>query len=159
LVAWLSKEGVQVWDLTGAKASAHLPVRVASGTGLSFFPDGTRVAVLGATGQGEVWDLTATRQASVFAAPAELLGGVAGRALSPDGRRFAAASPKSELQVWDPDGKKLWVPLPRDIRSDVCAVAWSPDGERLAVGIAHGGVMVWDLAAVWRKLAEIRLAW
>src|SRR5688572_8332740 len=51
-------------------------------------------------------------------------------ALSPDGRRFAAAWQKDKVGVWDLAKNRLVVELSAD---DVVALQFSPGGDRLAV--------------------------
>ncbi len=74
-------------------------------------------------------------------------------ALSPDGRRIAAASmdPDPTVNVWDIETRQLALTLKG--KKDIASVDFSPDGKRL-VTAGRWNVQIWD-ATTGRQLLEL----
>src|SRR5262249_25069833 len=75
-------------------------------------------------------------------------------AFSPDGRLLAQAD--QELHLWDLATGKETTTLNGN-QGRVNAVAFSPDGRLLAAAGSGTTVLLWDVAAVRKKLAEVKL--
>src|SRR5262249_10660887 len=73
-------------------------------------------------------------------------------AISPDGKRFAAAGaqPGDPIRLWDiASGEEL--SSLGGFRDTATALAFSPDGKRLVSGMKDTYALVWDLTALPRK--------
>ncbi len=147
---------VQVWDLSrdgapprhllvgtareGAHPGGSEPAPVVEA--LAFRDDGILVS---GTSNGEVklWHLDTPGAEATL-----LLGGhphkIMALAVSPNGRRLAAASAGGGVLLWDLEspGPPAVLGTPGDVRS----VAFSRDREVLARGNADGTILLWDLA-------------
>ena len=73
-------------------------------------------------------------------------------AVSPNGKRLAAAGDYPLLRVWDAATAEHVASLP--VATNIRSVAFSPDGKLLAAGGADGSVRFWD-AATWRPLRSL----
>jgi WD40 repeat protein len=142
---------VCVWEIaTGRKLLTTQPIPAQVSPGLTFSPDGTRLAAVsgvpGHPSQIVVWDATTGRECARWQGPA---GAGTGIAFSPDGRRVAATAGYSyaegELFVGDLVSGGL-MKLGRAYAS----VVFSPDGTRLAAYTAPlpqpAEVGLWDVA-------------
>jgi WD40 repeat protein len=68
-------------------------------------------------------------------------------AVSPDGKRLAAACPDNVIRVWDAATGKALAEF-KGHTGTVFAVAFSPDGSRLASASGDTTALVWDVAAL-----------
>jgi hypothetical protein len=123
-------------------------------TGMSFSPDGYRLATASDDGTARLWDLDAGRQ--VWSVTAVAHGAdVTGVAFAPDGVRLATVGTDGAGRVWDArTGNHL---LAVGHGAPATAVAFSGDGTRLATAGEDGAAHIWD-AATGRQLATVRHA-
>ena len=75
-------------------------------------------------------------------------------AMSADGRWVAVAGAERSIKIADLlSGQEVFTLPPEP--GEVWSLAWAPEGTKLAVGTADGGVVIWDLACVRARLAEL----
>ena len=100
---------------------------------------GDRVAIRGARGLPEIWDLgTGSRVAEL-----DLPQGGCGLAFSPDGRLLAVGARDTTIRVFDAtDGRQLLALRGHELQS--CSVAFNDDGSMLA-SQSPGEIRVWAL--------------
>jgi serine/threonine protein kinase/WD40 repeat protein len=144
---------VRLWDTATGR-----PLLEIGGTdhvnGLSFDPDGRRLAIAGAPRPGldqvEVWDLNKGGGATTLTG---LVGPVAKTAFSRDGRYVAALSQQWQIAVWDREAGRLLHILdgPRGDFVDNAALAFDATGSRLACAGGRD-------ALLWKVLTGERIA-
>ncbi|MEW2463361.1 AAA family ATPase [Microbacterium sp. NPDC047426] len=110
-------------------------------TGISWAPDGTRVAVTVRNGITWVRDAETGNESAVLRAEESYWTG--GGAWSRDGRFLATSSTGNGLCVWDVE-EQVVVAEFRGHGDRVRCAAWSPDGRRVASGSGDGTARVWD---------------
>src|SRR5262249_57049753 len=119
------------------------------GRGVSWSPDGTRMATVGEDGTARVWD---TRDGRQLFKPGGHHSAVMAVSWSPDSKRLATASADGTAIVWDLARERVLATL-EGHTSAVSVVTWSPDGHRLATSCAGyglerqpdvGEVKIWD---------------
>jgi WD40 repeat protein len=162
-LVWVSGDlSVRGWDLAKNQKLPMPPIRVAYHVlCLGFFRDCRRLALIGAGGQPEIWDLVTGHQvAGPGAMPTgiPLMGIIA---LSPDGNWLAATSGRSsEVAVGMTGGQPVRFTLPDEATAArAWSLAWHPSGDRLAVGFEDGGIVIWDVPRVQKLLASASLGW
>ena len=110
--------------------------------GLSFTPDGQRLATACEYGRLKVWDVGRRTVSKQQAVDVQTLRGVA---FSPDGRWLATVDSEGAVKLWTGDASRLvrvlgWHTGP------VFGLSFSRDGRRLATGGLDGLVKVWNPA-------------
>ncbi|KIJ59299.1 hypothetical protein HYDPIDRAFT_118630 [Hydnomerulius pinastri MD-312] len=110
--------------------------------GISFSPDGLRVAATGGR-YVRIWD-THTREPT--GAPLEVpSGGFYTTAFSPDGSRIAADAGRGAVRVWDSvSGEVVFESLKGHSLTVKCA-AFTPDGEQLVTCATDNAICRWDM--------------
>ena len=111
-------------------------------TGISFAPDGNRVAAASTDRQAKIWD----------AATGELLltldghtGLVHDIAYSPDGRQLATASADGTTKIWDAQSGQERLTLTGH-HDEVLRVAFGPNGQTVASSSLDGTTKLWDIS-------------
>jgi WD40 repeat protein len=140
-VDWMQTGGsdgqVFLWDLAGREVVRTLPGGV---TGLSFHPNGRRLAVITLTHAVQVFDV-ATGDLEI-----ELIGhlaAVTAVTYSPGGRWLASASDDRTVRLWDADtGVEQGV---TEFDTQVKSLAFTPDGRRLVTGNASTSCYLLDV--------------
>jgi WD40 repeat protein len=140
-IDWMETGGsdgqVFLWDLANREVMRTLP---GGATGLSFHPNGRRLAVSTLTHAVHVFNV-ATGQLE-----AELLGHlgtVTGVAYSPGGRWIASASDDRTVRLWNAEtGTEQGV---TEFDTQVKALAFTPDGRRLVTGNASTSCYLLDV--------------
>ena len=165
---------VQLWDnVNGQFFDVPLPGPAGLTLGVSFDPDGKRLAVSGSDGTLWIFEVpsalplpgraVAFRPDGTLAvgaengtvqmwepatrealnAPSKPAEGVARMAFSQDGRQLVSTSTEGALQFRDPDTGAL-SGRPVDGGGFLGPVAFSADGQVVVTGTADGGVRLWD---------------
>jgi WD40 repeat protein len=146
-----SRDGtVKVWDSGTGACLQTRRVRADGVDSVSWSPDATRVASVGAVGDTAtfivIWDLASEKEV-LRLDRRTLIGRVA---FSPDGERLVSfsnvggkATSPGLVEVWNASSGKLL--FSRKAHSDaLTCIAYSPDGRRLASGSDDGTVIVRD---------------
>jgi WD40 repeat protein/serine/threonine protein kinase len=133
---------VVLWRGDGGRKLVLQDAGVGEVRGLSFAPDGRRLAVCGSKGAVKIWDCTGPRPR-----PPLLCRGTTRSvwcvAFSPDGQQLAAGGADESVFVWDSQtGQELFT-LPGHT-GNIASVAFSPDGRRLASCSNDGAIKLWD---------------
>jgi serine/threonine protein kinase/WD40 repeat protein len=144
----------RVWDAVSGRQLAVLP---GVGSALGFSPDGRWLAAGGPRAY-HLWKAGLWEPEAVVDRPGEF--GLQGAlAFAPDSRLLAVAVTPRVVRLVEPaSGQEIASftdPAGRNIRS----IAFSPDGAQMAVVVQWNAVLLWDLRAIRRQLAEIGLDW
>ncbi|MFO0888126.1 MAG: serine/threonine-protein kinase [Isosphaeraceae bacterium] len=143
--------GLRQWEWRYLKRLCQVEPRVlrdpakAEVTGVSFSPDGHRLASSCGDGTVKVWDLATGAVMRTIPTGADFVYAVA---FHPDGTHLASTGADGKLKVWDlSDGREVFAEdgylglhYPY---GTACSVAFSSDGRRLASG-KDGAVNLWD---------------
>lgn len=108
-------------------------------TGISWSPDGKRLASSSLDNTVRVWDVSSGQVTATL----QYDGLVSSVAWSPNGKRLAAGS--QAVQLWDAESGNPMASLTGP-GGPIQSVAWSPDSNRVAAA-AGTGVWVWDAAS------------
>ena len=136
-----------LWDVATGKDIGELKAHTTEVNGVTFSPDGTRVAVA-AGSKIFFWDV-ATREIIKIIdllEHVERVGGSSGKisiSFSPDGGTLLSAGGTSHhVFLWDvATGKKI-----ASYKSgvNVISISYSPDGDRFVTGSTDGNVVLWE---------------
>jgi WD40 repeat protein len=114
---------------------------------LTYGPDGTRIASMGADGEVKIWDASTYQNLLTLPAEPDVFGFTV--AYSPDGKLLATAL-SAKVVVWDAlNGKKLFSldgVVSGAPNNEMVYVSFSPDNKHLAVANMDGTPKVWDVA-------------
>jgi WD40 repeat protein len=141
---------VHIWNTASLEYVQTLTGHVGPVIGLSFSPEGNRLATSGLDdGLGAVWDLSSGQAITLTQDEPNLFS----ISFSPDGSRVATTAPMLETDpdqvgvfVWDATSGESVDMYPIDTIC-VYVVRYSPDGELLAAGIQEGHVLIWDASS------------
>jgi WD40 repeat protein len=146
-LAWASRDGVKVWDVTTGQETLTLKGHTNPVFGLAFSPDGRRLASASGgadprtnqPGQVIVWD-TANGQETLTLKGHT--GSAYGVAFSPDGKRLAVSGDNT-VKLWDATSGEETLTF-KGHTGRISSVAFSRDGKRLASASYDRTVRVWD---------------
>ena len=130
---------VRLWEAATWQPRHVLQAHSGGATGVSFSPDGHRLATSGQDGLVRVWD----REGKVVLTLKGHAGPVRSVAYSPDGSRLASGCAGTEpIRLWDAATGKHLRNLAGHGATLFCA-AYSPDGRRIAV-LRRADVLLYD---------------
>ena len=109
--------------------------------GISFSPDGTRLATASEDGSAKVWDAGSGKELLTLSGHTGTVWGVT---FSPDGTRLATASIDGTTKVWDVTTGQELLTLTGHT-NNIYSVDFSPDGTRLVTSGADGTARLYVL--------------
>jgi WD40 repeat protein len=142
---------IRLWNPVTGREVRTLEGHIGSIHGLSFHPDGTRLASAGADGSVRIWNIATGETSLVRQGEPRALFCVA---FSPDGTKLVAAGADRTIRCWEVTTGRLIHELPGHTNW-IMGVAFSPDGSRLASAGADQSVRIWDPLS-GRELLSLR---
>jgi WD40 repeat protein/serine/threonine protein kinase len=148
LVTGTQAGAVQVWDATTGGPVGTLGSHEREIRGVTFSPDGKRLASASGDGWVKLWDATclgAKQEPTLPPLRARVPGPCLNVAFSPDSQRLATGGQGNTVKIWDVQTGKELQTL-RGHSGDVYTVAFSPvdDGRWIASGGEDSTVKIWD---------------
>jgi WD40 repeat protein/serine/threonine protein kinase len=146
-------DAIEIWDASEPRRVSRLEPEIGHLGGVTFFPDGTRLAVIGSEGRAAIVDMLGKRarvdirqSSTIWAA-----------ATSPEGAYLATGDDSGVTKIWrGSDGLELasW-PV---AQAAIVGLQYSPDGAHLAVSSADGIARVIDTTSGTAPAFLARLA-
>ncbi len=131
-----SAETVKIWDALSGKEWRTLPT---GGMGVTFSPDGTRLATANNDGTATVWNVATGKEL-------QTLRGHTGRvfsvAFSPDGNRLVSGGEDTTVKIWNVSHVASGDEQPLTLyggSSTLVGAQFSPDGRRMVAGWSWRG--------------------
>ena len=159
-----SLDGTTLWNTQTWKPIGS-PLQSSQGgwEGADFSPDGGTLAIAGAKGRIELWDVSTRKELRELKDPAADAGVpmLSAVRFSPDGRVIAAGPQETNhVTLWDAAsghviGRPFMVKPPGT--GGAQSIYFSPDSKRIAVPGATGTVGIWDVATRRRVGTPIRI--
>jgi WD40 repeat protein len=153
------EDAIKLWDWRTGQLFREIHVEAGSaaimGTAFAFSPNGKTIAVTSYLGwEVTLWDDLGTGSArlTINVTKANVVGGVASIAFSPDGQMIAG-NIKNQLKIWSAaTGEELRTM--EGYASQVSAIGLSADGALLASGNGDGTIRLWNLRQ--RQVSTLR---
>ena len=160
LLATTTHDGTILWD-TGTWRRIGAPLRSSQGgwEGVDFSPDGRTLAIAGARGRVELWDISTRKELRELTDPAAAGSDVpelSAVRYSPDGKVIAAGGQEANhVTLWSSaSGRVIGRPITTNPPgSGAQSISFSPDSSRMAVPGVPGTVGIWDVAT-GRRVGE-----
>jgi eukaryotic-like serine/threonine-protein kinase len=148
---------VRIWDVTSPRGPTdtrepadesrlRLAFKELDGPvqGLSYSPDGKRLASAGRDQVVRIWNAENGEQLQVWRGH---VGHVWCVAFSPDNWRLASGGEDQTIRIWDAAGSGETVTVPRDERAlPASGVAFTPDSRELVIGRRDHSVATWNVS-------------
>lgn len=106
--------------------------------GLTFSPEGSRVAAPGGSHSVEIWSFPELKMLRQLQGHTAFISKVA---FTPDGRRLASLSHDQSIKIWDLATGQELLTLPCE---GTHTLAMSPDGRRIASARDDGTILIWN---------------
>jgi WD40 repeat protein len=132
---------ISVYDLSTSRETAHLTWDASNYNGMTFSPDGLRLAVAANSPVVFVWD---TDTGQVVAKLQTTKARVLAIAFHPRGDRLLTASQDGSVHQWDLRSGREVQPPYIGHEGEVRAVAYSPDGQRVASAGVDRTLRLWQ---------------
>jgi WD40 repeat protein/predicted Ser/Thr protein kinase len=149
-LAWVSWDGVKLWDPVNGHVLLILKGHAVGVGGLAFSPDGKQLASASWDATVSIWDVATGQERLTLKGHTKAVSGVA---FSPDGTRLASASQDATVKLWDVATGQERLTLKGHTKW-VTRVAFSPDSRQLA-SASFGTVKLWD-AATGQELLTLK---
>jgi WD40 repeat protein len=147
--------GVTIWDAGDGHLVRHLFSK--DNAQLAFSPDGRTLATV-VPRECVLWDTQSWRPQKRW--PLTLTGSVpVPVAFSPDGQQLALAATRTDIRLLDVRSGAEVATLSSPLPQNVSSLVFSADGRYLAGDTLARVVHLWDLHALRRELAQLRLDW
>ena len=131
---------IGIYDTTSGEEQARCAIDPAETSGLTFSPDGRRLASGGDADLVRLWDAATGRQLAECRGHMSRVFSLTFRA---DGSRLLTASHDGTVRQWDvASGREVEPPYDRHA-AEVMAAVYSPDGQRVASAGADHTVRLW----------------
>jgi WD40 repeat protein len=130
---------IKVWDTKSGQETLTLKGHTHFVQGVSWSPDGQRLASASWDHTVRVWDARTGGEILQLKGHTSQVHSVS---WSPDGQRLASASDDQTMRVWDVQTREVL--LLKGHMGGVRSVAWRPDGKRLASAATDRTVGLWD---------------
>jgi WD40 repeat protein len=130
--------GAAIWDVESTRQIRVLTGHTGDVWGVSYSPDGKRLATSGSDKTARVWDAETGRELFTL-----LHDDVVWKvAFSPDGKKIATASHDGTAKVWNSATGELLLTLM--VRDQLWGVSFSSDGKRIATASTDMSARIWD---------------
>jgi WD40 repeat protein/tRNA A-37 threonylcarbamoyl transferase component Bud32 len=151
----LNAESVEIWDAEDGHPVTSLATPPSPCVGFS--ADG-RWLITGSAEEYTFWDRTSWQVRKQL--PRGLTGGAHGKcAFTRNGSMVALAVGRGEVSLFDTSAFESLATLEGPENNTITGLAFSADGAHLAVSSTVQSIYVWDLRAVRRQLADLKLDW
>jgi serine/threonine protein kinase len=147
---------IYLWDTKTWEARGPLKGHTGDVTGLSFSPDGTRLASVTSSADTclvRVWDVATGRQAPTLG---DRGAGMWDVAYSPDGQTLACGGGNSTLHLFDVASGTKRPTVPNVATRLVRTLSFSPDGRRIATG-GSGPTQLWESDTGKEIMTQVQL--